>query len=583
MKPDHFLKAVAALIFSVQAVHVTRAAYTDPSLGTYFLDAGNGDDAADGTSPETAWKSLGKLESIQFKAGDVILFKAGDVFRGSFWHQGSGTPENPIIYGAYGEGAKPRLEGGEPDREVIYITGDGGLEFRDLHITNHHPDGSIPHRYGINIIGPPGAGDIRHLHFHNLDFIRIEGADPENESRAIEVEVLDNDADSLATRFNGFIVEDCFFSEIDGRAVQLNDRSQSLADWRLRGTNYTPTIGFVFQNNTGMNINRNLLQLGGTKDAVIQHNYMSGTEEGSAFWPFDAEGTLVQFNDFRHLRNQNADSYVCHFDYNCVDTVMQYNFGYDVDGGLIEIIVNSQFNGFQEDAVARYNIGIDVGFRDNGNSAGIFLTGRVTRSKVYNNTVVTTDLHGAYKALSVRNWGGEWPDNNEVFNNLFLAAGSPSTNNNVDRLDDLGNVLSHNLYYGNISVPGTDLAPLTGNPLLVNPGGLEPADTQLTPGSPALAAGLVIEDNGGRDFFGNPVPADRPPSIGAHEAAEAGVAGQWAGYSYDENGWADTGNWLGWVNVAYAPWILVLDLNGYAWITEESVSNPGSWMYILKP
>jgi hypothetical protein len=578
----HPFRVAAVLSLLLLAARFVPAAYTDPSEGTYFLDAVNGDDANMGTSPETAWKSLSRLDSVRFKAGDVVLFKAGDVFQGSFWLQGSGTPENPVVFGAYGSGPKPRLESGASDREVIYITGESGLEFRNLEITNYHPAGSIPHRYGINIIGPPGSGDIRHLHFHNLNFIRIEGADPENESRAIEVEVLDNDADNLATRFNGFIVEDCFFSEIDGRAVQLNDRSQSLADHRLRGTNYYPTIGFVFQNNTGMNINRNLLQLGGTKDAVIQHNYMSGTEEGSAFWPFDAEGTLVQFNDFRHLRNENADSYICHFDYNCIDTLMQYNFGYDVDGGLIEVIVNSQFNGFQEDAVARYNIGIDVGFRDNGNAAGIFLTGRVTRSKVYNNTVVTTDLHGAYKAISVRNWGGEWPDNNEVTNNLFLATGSPSTFNNISRLAERGNVLSHNLYHGNMGVPSEDLSPVTGDPLLVNPSSREPWGTKLREGSAAIGAGKVIADNGGRDFFNNPVPADLVPSIGAHEfQTETGT--EWAGFPVDENGWANTEDWLGWVNVANAPWILILNLDGYAWIPESAVSGAGGWLYVLKP
>jgi hypothetical protein len=261
---------------------------------------------------------------------------------------------------------------------------------------------------------------------------------------------------------------------------------------------------------------------------------------------------------------------------------MQYNFGYDVDGGLIEIIVNSQFNGFQEDAVARYNIGIDVGFREKENSAGIFLTGRITRSRVYNNTVVTTDLHGAYKAISVRNWGGEWPDNNEVYNNLFLATGSPSTFNNVSRLAELGNVLSHNLYHGNMGVPSEDLFPVTGDPLLVNPSSLAPWGVKLREGSAAIGAGMVIEENGGRDFFNNPVPADLVPSIGAHEfQTESGT--EWAGFPVDENGWANTEDWLGWVNVSNAPWILILNLDGYAWIPESAVSGSGGWLYLLKP
>jgi hypothetical protein len=34
-----------------------------------------------------------------------------------------------------------------------------------------------------------------------------------------------------------------------------------------------------------------------------------------------------------------------------------------------------------------------------------------------------------------------------------------------------------------------------------------------------LGAGEIVRDNGGRDFFGSPVPAASPPSIGASEAS----------------------------------------------------------------
>ncbi|MER8042373.1 hypothetical protein [Streptomyces sp. NPDC094032] len=51
---------------------------------------------------------------------------------------------------------------------------------------------------------------------------------------------------------------------------------------------------------------------------------------------------------------------------------------------------------------------------------------------------------------------------------------------------------------------------LTADPLL-NP------DLTLAPGSPALSAGALVEDNGGRDWFGNDVSATSPPTIGAYE------------------------------------------------------------------
>ena len=47
---------------------------------TYYVDAENGDDSNDGTSPETAWKTLAKASSIrQLKEGESILVRAESV------------------------------------------------------------------------------------------------------------------------------------------------------------------------------------------------------------------------------------------------------------------------------------------------------------------------------------------------------------------------------------------------------------------------------------------------------------------------------------------------------------------------
>ena len=41
--------------------------------------------------------------------------------------------------------------------------------------------------------------------------------------------------------------------------------------------------------------------------------------------------------------------------------------------------------------------------------------------------------------------------------------------------------------------------------------------------SPCIGAGLPIADNGGHDFWGNRIPEDEPPAIGAHERREDAV------------------------------------------------------------
>ena len=44
-----------------------------------------------------------------------------------------------------------------------------------------------------------------------------------------------------------------------------------------------------------------------------------------------------------------------------------------------------------------------------------------------------------------------------------------------------------------------------------------PAAYRLVSNAPCLGAGLIIEDNGGRDFWGNPVPKSERPAVGACE------------------------------------------------------------------
>ena len=531
-----------------------------------YLSA-SGNNANDG-SLSSPWKTVNALDTHTFGPGAQILFKRGDTFPNSCTLTGSGSAAEPIIVGAYGTGEKPLLTGYWNQQHIFRLSsGNEYIEFRDLQLSNFNTNNaSIKERYGINIVPPSGAGDIRHLYFQDLDFFDIQGsgrAVHEDDHRSVGIIAATINNDTSPTRFNDVLIEGCTFTDIDGLGVQLRDYSQDIADFKINGTPYFPTIGFVFQDNYGTNIYRNLLMTRGTENALVQYNTMDTTVEGSAFWPFACDGTLVQFNLFKNLRAPDADAYVCHFDYNCIDLIMQYNIGINVEGGLIEYIVNSQWNGFQENGIARYNIGIDVGYRNTINSAGIFLTGRVMGGQFYNNTIIQLS-QPQYKAISFNNWGGAWPDHNEIYNNIFYAADTAATYNEPIWGLNLGNVVSHNLYYGNIAPPevwdGTpvDQNPFTFDPMFANPSGLSATDFKVTFGSAALANGLVMDGNGGRDFFAYPVSSNTPPTLGFHEYAsdpiidsdDDGMFDQWeSGYGLDPGDPADAytdpdGDWL---------------------------------------
>ena len=95
------------------------------SATTYYVSSGSGNDANSGTSAATAWKTIAKVNSQTFQAGDSILFKRGDVWNESLVPPSSGAAGNPIAFDAYGTGAPPNLTGyySVPSSAWVQVTG----------------------------------------------------------------------------------------------------------------------------------------------------------------------------------------------------------------------------------------------------------------------------------------------------------------------------------------------------------------------------------------------------------------------------------------------------------------------------
>ncbi|MFA5147286.1 MAG: Ig-like domain-containing protein [Candidatus Omnitrophota bacterium] len=77
---------------------------------TYYVDATSGDDANDGLSEETPWKTIAKVNSASFVPGDSILFKRGEVWRESLDITSGGDETAYVTFGAYGSGEKPLFQ-----------------------------------------------------------------------------------------------------------------------------------------------------------------------------------------------------------------------------------------------------------------------------------------------------------------------------------------------------------------------------------------------------------------------------------------------------------------------------------------
>ncbi len=73
--------------------------------GTIYYISANGRDANDGLSSDRPIRSLDKLNSLNLKKGDGVLFRRGDLWRGTV------STRAGVIYSAYGKGEKPKIYG----------------------------------------------------------------------------------------------------------------------------------------------------------------------------------------------------------------------------------------------------------------------------------------------------------------------------------------------------------------------------------------------------------------------------------------------------------------------------------------
>lgn len=100
--------AIASLTLAATALAGgTAAAADEPKV--YYVDSVNGSDAAAGTSPETAWKTLTKASTAPLVAGGKLLLARGSTWRGQQLSvTASGSAEAPIVVDSYGTGtARP--------------------------------------------------------------------------------------------------------------------------------------------------------------------------------------------------------------------------------------------------------------------------------------------------------------------------------------------------------------------------------------------------------------------------------------------------------------------------------------------
>jgi hypothetical protein len=491
---------------------------------SYYVDASLGDDGKSGTSADSAWKTLARVNSTTFSPGDRILLKSGSSWTGQLWPKGSGNEGHPIVIDKYGGDAKPIINGtGQED--AVLLKNQEHWEIRNLEITNTGATAST--RRGVHVVAE-NSGDLHHIYLQHLAIHDVDGTLKQKVNGGIDYSAI---GDSKPSRFVDLRIEDNHIWHVDRSGIM------GWSTHWVRSTWY-PSLGVVIRNNTLDDIGGDGIVNVATDGALVEYNVVSRASQRSqdfnvGIWPWSADNTIVQYNEVYGTRGQH-DAEGFDSDWNSRNTIIQYNYSHENDGGFL-LICNEGSQSPQNSVgntgtIVRYNIS------QNDHHRGIKLSGPVKNTVIYNNTIYVGKAENVDLILHT-DWTG-WATDTYFYNNIFYVEGTarPFSYGVLGNPDgsyktapgagkSTHNVFDSNLYYG--LQPGDDAHRLTADPMVVDPGraGIGRGTTSgyaLRRDSPAIDSGRTIENNGGKDFLGTSVPQCSAVDRGALESPLCG-------------------------------------------------------------
>ncbi len=506
------LVAFALMISNFSEGLFTIASKADTVGTTYYVDSVNGSDSASGTSASKAWKSLRKVNSTIFSAGDKILFKAGASYSGQLYPKGSGSAAHPIKVDMYGTGAKPVIIADGRNKSILTLFNQEYWEFSNLELTsNNNPKVT----FAVNFIAKD-FGTVDHIYIRNCYIHDIAGSLTSKITGGIFYTVSGND---IKTNYNDILIENNTLRTVDRTGITF-DAFRSWNDKRLgeyeAGTWY-PSTNVIIRGNFIDDIGGDGIVVKCCRGALVEYNTAKNcnarsTTANVAIWTYTSTGTIMQHNEAYNTRYTH-DGEGFDVDSFSEETIVQYNYSHDNEGGFVLVCAPGDGAGtegyYTRDTIVRYNIS------QNDGNLGVMYSGNIKNTDVYNNTIYIGEGNTT-KPIDSWDWGGAWAQGGIFANNIIYNLGTGDY--------DLGKIdvdIKNNIYYGNhpLTEP-EDENKIIDDPDLVAPGsggfGLHTVDGyMLKANSIALGSGIAIKNCGDKDYYGNVINKSKP-NIGAY-------------------------------------------------------------------
>ncbi|MDN5214188.1 right-handed parallel beta-helix repeat-containing protein [Fulvivirgaceae bacterium BMA12] len=453
-------------------------------VGVNYYIASSGDDSNDGLSPETAWKTSGRVSSHEkFEPGDQILFLRGETFDNiTLTEAGNGTVKDRIVIGAYGDEnlAKPILQGSrDPFSFTIRINSMSGITIQDLKIQGANGD---------QIYIDPVNGRCDNIKILNC---HIDG---ENGRHCIRFET---DIDSGS--FFGADSVEVAFNLIENAGQGYDNTSDGLNFSNVQKNGYV-------HHNTFFNNKSEAIDIAAGTGHVVEFNIMDGNgdRDSGGIKTHSLTGNGIHDTENMIIRKNIIK--------NCIQHAVQIQ-----DGRFIKVFNNTIYHNEENGKNALLIGSSNEALYD----ADTWITGNEIKNNIFHGVTHTI-------TITVIRFGGSksgspaifWNDHDryDISNNIFF--GGDEANAVVVRIQtnqfmsdepytDFSNLGSNN------SLPYADFLQyhpdnFNVNPLLNDP---ENGDFSLKSNSPAIDAGLAVGLTA--DFDGKAI--NGKPDLGAFE------------------------------------------------------------------
>lgn len=387
------------------------AAALTSRAATYYVDSVHGRDSHPGTAPDAPWQTLTRVNGSEFRAGDHVLFRSGSIWRGQLAPRSSGAEGAPIIIDRYGEGLKPRIDGDGSVDDAVRLYNIQFVELRNLEVTNRDLGGESVRR-GVHIF-LDNFGTAKHIIIAGMYIHDVNGTNTKKDNGGI---IFRTSGTRTPSRFDGLTIERNVIWRVDRSAIAGESYHWSRANW-------FPSLNVVIRDNLVDDIGGDGIVPWATDGVLVEHNIARNCNcragsYNAGIWPWSADNSLFQLNE-ASLTRTTHDGEGFDSDFNSRNTLFQYNYSHDNEGGFMLICTPGKRNPAQNvgniGTIVRHNI-------SRNDRARIFHLSAAEKTVVEDNAIyVGPDLD--IQMLIVTNWDG-WADGALFRHNTFYVQGT---------------------------------------------------------------------------------------------------------------------------------------------------------------